>query len=33
VPESFLIYQNKIMKKFVGPLNFDSVEEIKKIIK
>ena len=33
VPESFLIYQNKIIKKFIGPLNFDSVEEIKKLIK
>ncbi len=33
VPESFLIYQNKIVKKFIGPLNFDSVEEIKQIIK
>ena len=33
VPESFLIYQNKIIKKFIGPLNLDSVEEIKKLIK
>tara|TARA_Y100000768_G_C23909059_1_gene649009 strand:+ start:410 stop:925 length:516 start_codon:yes stop_codon:yes gene_type:complete len=33
VPESFLIYQNKIVKKFIGPLNFDSVEEIIQIIK
>ena len=33
VPESFLIYQNKIIKKFIGPLNSDSVVEIKKIIK
>ncbi|MDA9678194.1 DsbE family thiol:disulfide interchange protein [Candidatus Pelagibacter sp.] len=33
VPESFLIYQNKIIKKFIGPLNYDSVEEIKKLIK
>ena len=33
VPESFLIYQNKIIKKFIGPLNFESVEEIKEIIK
>tara|TARA_B100000035_G_scaffold309048_1_gene314695 strand:+ start:424 stop:939 length:516 start_codon:yes stop_codon:yes gene_type:complete len=33
VPESFLIYQNKIIKKFIGPLNLDSVEEIKKILK
>ena len=33
VPESFLIYQNKIIKKFIGPLNFKSVEEIIKLIK
>ena len=33
VPESFLIYQNKIVRKFIGPLNFESVEEIEKIIK
>ncbi len=33
VPESFLIYQNKIIKKFVGPLSKTSVEEIKKLIK
>jgi len=32
VPETFLIYQNKIVKKFIGPLNIKSVEEIKKII-
>tara|TARA_Y100000591_G_scaffold142140_1_gene122122 strand:- start:41 stop:556 length:516 start_codon:yes stop_codon:yes gene_type:complete len=33
VPESFLIYNNKIVKKFIGPLNLENVEEIKKIIK
>jgi cytochrome c biogenesis protein CcmG/thiol:disulfide interchange protein DsbE len=33
VPESFLIYKNKVVKKFVGPLNFKSVEEIIKLIK
>ncbi len=33
VPESFLIYQNKIIKKFIGPLNFKSVKEITKLIK
>lgn len=33
VPETFLIYNNKIVKKFVGPLNEDSLESIKKIIK
>ncbi len=32
VPETFLVFQNKIIKKFIGPLNFKSVEEIKKII-
>ena len=33
VPESFLIYQNKIIKRFIGPLNIKSVEEIEKFIK
>ena len=33
VPESFLIYQNKIIKKFIGPLNMESLEKIKNIIK
>ncbi len=33
VPESFLIYQNKIVKKYIGPLNNNSIEEIKKFIK
>ena len=33
VPESFLIYQNKILKKFIGPLNLKSTEEIKEFIK
>ena len=32
VPETFLVFQNKIIKKFIGPLNMKSVEEIKKII-
>ena len=32
VPETFLVFQNKIIKKFIGPLNTKSVEEIKKII-
>ncbi len=32
VPETFLVYQNKIVKKFIGPLNTKSVEEIKKKI-
>ena len=33
VPETFIIYQNKIIKKFIGPLNIDSLEKIKNIIK
>ena len=33
VPETFLIYQNKIVKKFIGPLNENSFLEIKKLIK
>ena len=32
VPESFLIYNNKIIKKYIGPLNQNLVNEIKKII-
>ena len=33
VPESFLINKNKIIKKYIGPLNKESVEEIKSYIK
>ena len=33
VPESFLIYKKKIIKKIIGPLNENSFLEIKKIIK
>ena len=33
VPESFLIYNNKIVKKYIGPLNQNLVDEIKKFIK
>ena len=33
VPESFLIYNNEIIRKYIGPLNKVSVEEIKSIIK
>ena len=33
VPETFLVFENKIVKKFVGPLNIKSVEEIEEIIK
>ena len=32
VPESFLIYKNKVMKRYIGPLNQVSVEEIKLLI-
>ena len=33
VPESFLINNNKIIKKYIGPLNKRSIEEIKLFIK
>jgi cytochrome c biogenesis protein CcmG/thiol:disulfide interchange protein DsbE len=33
VPESFLINNNKIIKKYIGPLNTGSMEEIKSFIK
>ena len=33
VPESFLIYNKKIIKKFIGPLDANSIIEIKKITK
>ena len=33
VPETFLIYENKIIKRYVGPLNFKLVDEIKEYIK
>ena len=33
VPESFLIYDNKIIKKIIGPINKDIMAEIKKLIK
>ncbi len=33
VPESFLIYNNKIIKKYIGPLNEKLINEMKKIIK
>tara|TARA_B100001109_G_scaffold246017_1_gene234279 strand:+ start:178 stop:696 length:519 start_codon:yes stop_codon:yes gene_type:complete len=32
VPESFLIYNNKIIKKYVGPLNVKTINEIIKEI-
>ena len=33
VPESFLINKNKIIKKYIGPLNKESMKEIKLFIK
>tara|TARA_B110000003_G_C16435405_1_gene451850 strand:- start:218 stop:736 length:519 start_codon:yes stop_codon:yes gene_type:complete len=33
VPESFLIYENKIIKKYIGPLNKKLTSEIELIIK
>jgi len=33
VPESFLIYNNKIVKKYIGPLNQQFVDEINLLIK
>ena len=32
VPETFLIHNKKIIKKIIGPINQDSLEEIKKLI-
>ena len=33
VPETFLIYNRKIIKKFIGPLNENSLSEIKRLVK
>ena len=33
VPESFLIYNNKIIKKYIGPLNKQLIDEIKLLVK
>ena len=33
VPESYLIYNNKIIKKYIGPLNQKLINEIKLLIK
>ena len=33
VPETFLIFKNKIIKKYIGPLNQDSIKQIKQLIK
>ena len=32
VPETFLVFDNKIIKRFIGPLNIKSVKEIKNTI-
>ena len=33
VPESFLIHENKIIKRFIGPINNDDLSELKKIVR
>ena len=33
VPESFLIHKNKIIKRFIGPINNEDLSEIEKIIR
>ena len=33
VPETFIIYNNKIIKKYIGPLNQELFMEIQKTIK
>ena len=33
VPESFLVYNNEIIKKIIGPLNINISAEIKDLIK
>ena len=33
VPETFLIYKNEIIKRYIGPLNPKSIDEIKNYIK
>ena len=33
VPESFLIYDNKIIKKYIGPLNQNLIDEMKLLIR
>ena len=32
VPETFLIFDNKIIKKYIGPINRENVDEITKIV-
>ena len=33
VPESFIIHKNKILKKYIGPMNHQSIKEIESLIK
>ena len=33
VPESFLIHKNKIIKRFIGPINNEDLSELKKIVR
>ena len=33
VPESFLIYENKIIKRYIGPIKYENFIEIENIIK
>ena len=33
VPESFFIFKNKIIKKYIGPINQEIVKEIEKFLK
>ena len=33
VPESFLVHQNRIIKRFIGPINNEDLLEIQKIIR
>ena len=33
VPESFLIHENRIIRRFIGPINNEDLSEIKKIIR
>jgi cytochrome c biogenesis protein CcmG/thiol:disulfide interchange protein DsbE len=32
VPETFLIYKNKIIKRYIGPLSLELIDEIKSFI-
>ena len=33
VPESFLVYQSKIIKRFIGPINSEDLLEIQRTIR